>query len=255
MLIMASVVGLSMVGSQFAGKLNLADQLMQAEREKQQLREQKEQLTKANEQLTEHNQKLAMANKLLKTDYQLARLRLKKQEFKGDPNKIVSVVEFWQVDDEGNPITQPQEYRLHGDKVHVDGLIAKFDDELVEKADPLRGAAMFAFKSIYGNRDAPEDGYPIPGKRGQPNAYNKGGLPSEFEEGMWRNFWELAHDKQAMEKLGLRAAHGQGVFQKLQEGLDYEVRLRSTGECTIKPLFPNPGTSNSHAKLKSWQTD
>jgi hypothetical protein len=233
MLIMGSVVGLGLVGSQFAEKLNVTDRLLQAEKEKQALREQ-------NEKLSIHNQKLAMANRLLKVEYQLARLRLKSQEKDPESNKVISVVEFWETDDNGSPLSEPREYRLHGDKAHVQGLVAKFEDDLIEKGDPLRGAAMFAFDRIHGNGDAPDNGYPLPKKRAQPNSYDRGGLPNTFEQTLWRDFWDLSNDLEGMKKLGLRAAHGTGVSQQLRPGIEYEVRLRSTGECTISILKPGP---------------
>ena len=99
-----------------------------------------------NKELSARAQKLAMANRLLKVDYQLARLRLVKQISDTDPKKVISMVEFWEVDDQGNPLTEPRPYRLHGNQVHVEGLVAKFEDDLIEQGDPLRGAAMFAFK-------------------------------------------------------------------------------------------------------------
>jgi hypothetical protein len=229
LLIMGSVLGLSMVGSQFADKLNVTDRLLQAEKEKQQLREE-------NKELTVQKEKLAMANKLLKVDYQLARLRLRSQEQDPQTKKIVSVVEFWEVDDQGNPLTRPQEYRIRGDNVYVEGLVAKFEDRFVEEGDPRRGTAMLAFKAIYGNDDTPNSGYPLTSKRTQPNAYERGGLPSPFEEALWRNFWDYAHDPAKMQELGLSAMCGKSVSTQLREGHEYSVKLRSTGDVTIQSL-------------------
>jgi hypothetical protein len=229
MLVMASVVGLSMLGSQMADKLNMTDRLLQAEQEKQRLREE-------NEQLTERNQKLAMANRLLKVEYQLARVRMKGQERDPATSDMISVVEFWEVDDNGEPLTRPQTFRIKGDRVYVEGLVFKFDDSLVEQGDPLRGTAMFALTSIHGNKEAPDNGYSLHSNRTQPGSYARGGLTTAFEEKMWRDFWDIAHDPVRKQELRLRSNHGQATFMKLEEGVEYEIKMRSTGDVSFDPL-------------------
>ncbi len=235
-LVLAGAGGAAVIGLQKAKELDIARRFSELQSENSELKEK-------NKELTVDNQRLATANRLLKVEYLLARMRLKGQE-RDAKNQLVSVVEFWEIDDEGNPLTRPQEYRINGDTVHIEGLVAKFEDSLVEKGDPLRGAAMFAFKSIHGNKDAPDDGYQLASKRTQPSAYARGGLPTEFEQDLWGKFWDYAHDPESMKQLGLRAMHGQGGFMQLQPGFDYTVRLRSTGDITITPEVGRGGVVN-----------
>src|SRR5262249_26830733 len=153
--IMASVVGLSFIGTQYASKLDVANELLKANND----------LVKAKreiEKLEEDKQRLAMANRLLKVNYLLAKVRLKSQIKDKISGKLVSVVEFTEVDDQENPLSRPQEYQIHGGELHIEGLVAKFEDDYVEAGDPRRGTALFAFRRLYGDDEAASAGYIIP---------------------------------------------------------------------------------------------
>ncbi len=237
-IVLAGAGGAAAIGLQKAKELDVARRFSELQSENSELKVK-------NEALSIDNQRLATANRFLKVEYLLARMRLKGQE-RDAQNELISVVEFWEIDDEGNPLTRPQEYRITGDTVHIEGLVAKFDDALIEKGDPLKGAAMFAFKSIHGNKDAPDDGYQLAARRTQPSAYSRGGLPTEFEQNLWGKFWDYAHDAESMKQLGLRAMHGQGGFMPLRPGFEYTVRLRSTGDVSIEAA--KGGVVNNHRR-------
>lgn len=180
--------------------------------------------------LLKDNDKLLVANRLLKVDRQLAIIRLKHVEYKD--NTTINIVEFFEIDKNGKPLSIPKEYKTIGDLVYIDGLVAKFEDGFIEEGDPLKGVALFAFKSIYGEEENPENGRSL--KTGDiPKIYGKA---DSFEESLWKNFWDYAHDKDKMKKSGLRCIHGQAVFIQPRLGYEYEICLRSTGELSIKIL-------------------
>lgn len=195
-------------------------------------------LLEANEkigELTLENQRLALANRLLKVDYQLAKIRMKAQFTDPQTKELISVVEFWEVNDEGEPLDahNKETVRIKGKKVHVEGLVAKFQDKKVEEGDPLRGTALFAFKAIFGENETPAEGHRLPSTRTQPTAYYRGSKPNDFEKEIWKDFWDIANDPKRMEGHHLRAIHGQGASMELREGNTYIVRLRSTGDVSI----------------------
>src|SRR5262249_38987095 len=146
-------------------------------------------------------------------NYLLAKVRLKSQGKDKVTGKLVSVVEFTEVDDQENPLSKPQEYQIHGGELHIEGLVAKFEDEYVEAGDPRRGTALFAFRRLYGDDEAASSGYLIPSNRSQPGAYAQGGLPTKLEEKFWTNFWTNAHDAEWMKANGLRVMQGTAGIQ------------------------------------------
>jgi hypothetical protein len=219
------------------------------EKAREALRE-NERLKQEVDTLTLENQRLALANRLLKVDYQLAKIRMRDQYEDPQTGELVSVVEFWEVNEDGDPLDpgrKPETVRIKGKKVHVEGLVAKFDDKLVEEGDPLRGTAMFAFKAIFGENETPADGHRLYSKRTQPTAYYRGSMPTPFEEQMWNKFWDIANDPKQMAELNLRAIHGQGASMELREGNVYIVKLRSTGDVSIIP--------QDHRKVRPWERE
>jgi hypothetical protein len=209
-----------------------------------------------NGELEKANQKLAFANRMLKLNYQLAKIRMPDQYKDPDTGEMVSVVEFWELNEDGRPVypdpknpeepnpTKVQTVRIRGKQAFIQGLAVKFDDKFVEEGDPLRGTAMFAFKSIFGENDKPSEGKPLYSKRTQPTAYFRGSKPTEFEEEIWGKFWDIANDPQRMEKLGVTALHGQSPSMELRKGNTYIVKLRSTGDVSI--------ITQDHRKAKPW---
>jgi hypothetical protein len=248
LLIMASVVGLSFIGSQYASKLDVANELLKANND----------LVKAKreiEKLEEDKQRLAMANRLLKVNYLLAKVRLKSQYKEIGTGKLMSVVEFGEMDDQENPLGQPMEVRIHGGELYVDGLVAIFDDEYVEAGDPRRGTALFAFRRLFGDDEAASSGPLIPNNnRSQPGAYAQGGLPTKLEEKFWTDFWPHAHDEAWMKANGLRVLQGTAGSVKLQEGFEYRVRLGARGDLTIETKSGKAKSDllNSSRRAKSW---
>ena len=185
-------------------------------------------------------EKLEIAVRLLKVDHRLANIDVMEQMV-GPDGKTYTDVRFTEVNDKGEPIGEPQKFRLLGKAFHIAGWIVKFEDRFVESADPERGTSLFAFKSIYGNEQKPIDGFPLdkPGKR--PKAYGTGREVSSFEQQIWDDFWNLAHDKARKEALGVRASHGQSVFvENARPGLRWQVRLRSSGDLTLEPKGESP---------------
>jgi len=58
---------------------------------------------------------------------------------------------------------------------------------------------------------------------------------SDLERDIWAQFWQYANDPTKAETVGVRAAHGEAPFQKLQPGKRYKVLLRSSGGLTFVP--------------------
>jgi hypothetical protein len=182
-------------------------------------------------------ERLATAVRLLKVDRRIAQIEVVGQQtaVPGDGTTVRTTLRFVEVDDEGRPLDAPREYTIRGDVVHVDGLVIKFADELVEQGDPLRGTAVYLFDRLYDDFTPPQEGHRLEPVGSRPAAYSRGDEPTPFERELWQNFWQYANDPDQARAAGVRATHGTGFFQKLVEGVRYRVELRSTGEITIVP--------------------
>ena len=202
-----------------------------------QLAQTTEQLNVANQQIEKLNEDIENLNArltLLKVDRRLARLTAVDQG-SDDDGEMYTVVEFVELNDEGQPIDSPRQFRIRGDVVYIDNWIVKFDDKYVEEADIDRSTSLVLFRRIFGEMQQPIEGFPLDEAGRRPQAYARGGQMTDFEKKIWGDFWNIANDEAAAKQLGIRAAHGQAVSMKLQKGKSYRVQLRASDGLSIVP--------------------
>ena len=180
-------------------------------------------------------EKLEASLALLKVDHRLARLTVVDQGKDPNTGESFSRIEFVELNDEGAPIDTPREFRIRGDVVYIDNWIVKFEDEYVQKADLERGTSLVLFRRIFGEMQQPIEGFPLDEVGARPKAYARGGRMSDFEKKIWGDFWNIANDESAAKELGIRAAHGQAVSMKVQNGKSYRVQLRASDGLSIVP--------------------
>ena len=214
-------------------------------RHENQLKEKEAELARSQKQIHELNvdlaekkkeiERLSTAVRLLKVDHRVAELTVLDQREAPDSDRTVTRFSFVEVNDEGQPLEQPQEFTIEGDIVHIDALVVSFLDEYVEKGDPLRGTSLCLFRRIYGEDQKPSEGFPLDPVGSRPAAYSRGSEPSELEREIWNNFWEYANNPKKAEQAGVRTAQGKVSYTQLREGMRYRLLLRSTGDFTIQP--------------------
>ena len=193
------------------------------------------------DKLNENIDKLETSLTLLKVDHRVARFTAvdqTKDETTGDTSTLV---EFVELNEEGQPIETPRQFRLRGDIVYIDGWIVKFEDKYVEEADLERGTSLLLFKRIFGSGQRPDQGYPLDEIGSAPRAYARGKRVSEFEKKIWDDFWNIANDPAKMAALGIRNVQGDAPSMRVQKGKSYKILLRNTGDTSIVPDDSPPG--------------
>ena len=177
--------------------------------------------------------------RLLKVDHRVARLTVLDQST-DDRGEIVSLVEFQELDDRGEPLDQPKQFRIKGDMVYIDTWVVKFLDKYVEAADLERGTALVFFRRLFGEFQEPHQGFALDQAGQRPTAYARGSALSEFEKRIWDDFWNVANDEVKQDELGIRAIHGDAPSFKVLKGKSYRIELRSTGDLTFGPEPTTP---------------
>jgi hypothetical protein len=152
---------------------------------------------------------------------------------------------FVEVDAKLNPLHAPLEFTIDGDVAYFDTLAIKFQQSFVpldedrlkikEVADLMPRASLILFRRVFGEKQKPEDGFPLDSPNETPAAYQSAAPPSEFEQKLWREFWQLANDPKLAESRGVYAAHGQAVYTQLQRGKTYLLERTLSGDLTIRP--------------------
>ncbi len=180
-------------------------------------------------ELDKEVQRLETSLALLKVDHRVARLTVVDQD--ADATKV----EFVELNEEGQPIETPREFRIPGDTVYIDAWVVKFDDKYVEAADLARGTSLILFKRLFGNNQKPDEGFALDREGAAPKAYQRGGKMNDFEKSIFGDFWAIANDKSKAEEKGIRAAHGDAVSMKVEKGKTYKVQLRASDGPSIVP--------------------
>ncbi len=198
-------------------------------------------LTTKLDEKTKQVERLEVAMQLLKVRHRLARLTVLDQHESAQPDtaapkKLVTRIEFVEINEEGHPIGKPKQFDIDGDLVYVDYLTVSFDDKYVEQSDLDRSTALCLFQRIFGEHQEPIDGFQLDDVGTRPTAYARGTEMSDFERKIWGDFWSIANDRQRAAEMGIRAAQGLAPSIRVQPGKAYEIELRSTGDMTINPV-------------------
>ena len=183
---------------------------------------------------TIENDKLKVSMALLKIDRRVAQLTVNKKGVDEDGEEFLEVT-FSEVDGEGRVIGSSREFTLKGDAFYVDCWVAQFEDQYVEQADALRGASIFTFKTIYGNKTAPADGFPLDDYSKPAGIYSQPEA-SEFAAQIWEDFGEVCNNRERQKELGIRAVFGQANTVPPKEGQTYEIMIRSSGGPSLRPI-------------------
>lgn len=173
---------------------------------------------------------------LLKTDQRLAQLRVLEIERDDQGMAVTSTLEFVELTPGGQQLAAPRRMELPGDVIYIDNWVVKFDDRYVEQADIERGTSLCLFRRIFSEQQSPSEGISLDEVGMRPQAYARGGALSEFERGLWSEFWEFANNPERAKALGIRAANGEAVSIKVREGMSYHISLRASGGLSIEPV-------------------
>lgn len=182
-------------------------------------------------------ERLNTSLELLKIDQRVAELRILDQKpaaEEGEP--VITTVQFVETDPEGKPIGEPRTFEVPGEQVYLEYLVVKFNDEYIEQADLERGTAICLFQRLFGSGQKPEEGFTIDQPNSRPTAYARGEQMSEFEKEIWSDFWDLAHDKERLEKMGIRNVMADAPSVKARPGSKYRLQIRTTGGFQLEHL-------------------
>ncbi len=179
-------------------------------------------------------QRVETALKLMKVDRRIANIKILEIGEHEDSGEPFMNVEFTELGRDGEPVCEPRRFMLRGDEIYVNSQVVKFEDKYVESAEELRGASLCVFRSIYGDIDGPNGGHALD-RTGiaEGSAYGSGESMSDFEKGIWSDFWEVANDPDRRDAMGIRAIHGEAPYTRVKAGMTYRLELRSSGGVSL----------------------
>lgn len=137
---------------------------------------------------------------------------------------------------DGAPLGQAREFTIDGDLLYVDAQVIKFDDAFLEEHELERGTTLLLFRRLFGEYQAPADGFALDSSPRVPSVYSAEDAVDPFIGELWENFWEYANRPEVLERTGVRAMHGEAPYIRLEPSSRYQVELRSSDGLTIRAL-------------------
>lgn len=139
-----------------------------------------------------------------------------------------TVLRLTEIGRNGEPLT-PRIVGVPSAIPHFDALVIKFDNAAVARGDELRGHSLALFRRVYGDNQAPEDGYWLSTPGQVPDIYRVTQQPTPFERELWRDFWTYAIDPDAARSAGVRVAQGEAVYAPMAAGETWTLTLDADG--------------------------
>ena len=121
-------------------------------------------ITTLNHRVEEQKQEIERLDtslRLMKVNHRVARMTVLDQTTDAETNRTVSLIEFQELNEDGQPVGEPRQFRIQGDVVYVDSWVVKFEDKYVEKAEIDRSTSLVLFRRIFGEFQEPTDGFAL----------------------------------------------------------------------------------------------
>jgi len=178
--------------------------------------------------LTE-NHELNRAIRNLTYEQQIGFATLKSQS-RNELGQVQSLVRFVQTAP-GRPdeIVSEELFVVEGKVIHFDALIVKFTDDYVKDG---KGRALYLWRRIYGESEAPKDGARIQAPGEAPERYEMitRSLRLKDRPVFWDAIWELANDPHRLSQYGVEAVFGNAIYTKMEPDKVYLFKISPTGQ-------------------------
>lgn len=186
-------------------------------------------------ELLGENKELKQAISTLTAEDQIGYAKVISQ--RSEDGRLLTTLRFVETsrDDKTKTILQ-KEYTIEGDVIHFDALIVKFDDQMVLDG---KARALYLWRRVYGEKMAPEEGFPIEVPGAEPKRYEDllKILPIEQQGLFWSNIWGLANNPEQLGQHGIKAIYGNVIYSQLREGLIYVFKIGPTGHLYVEDVF------------------
>jgi hypothetical protein len=189
-------------------------------REVRKLTAQVEELEKEKTKLTDFVKRVSSSRRVGQVDV------IERRE---DADKRPIMVLRWTEIDKDGTLGAPQVVEVVGRQVYFEGMVIKFDTNLVGQGDPDRSESVVMFRRIFGELQPPETGYDV----SRASASRSKGK-SETE--LWDQFWKIIDDPKLAVKYGIRTAQCEAPAVPMAKGQTWEVSLDAAGGLNIRKL-------------------
>ena len=168
----------------------------------------------------------------LSADSRVAEVLVTQSRFDEETKSIETTIKFLEYDASGNPL-QPRYFTFRGNIIQFQSLVIRFQDELVRAGDKLRGKSAYLFLKAFVLDDHKTQAMTLTPSQEIPRGYKVPGVESEFENRLWREFWDYALDPKARHRMGVKSAQIEAPGTLFLPGTIYTLRIEHDGGLRI----------------------
>lgn len=220
------------------------------ERENARLMREQQALAEMAERLERERRQLERVVERLGVERRMADVDVLQQHTAADGRVVQTIIRLTEIGRDGTPLA-PQVFGVPGQVPHFDALVIKFQDDYVRRGDPLRGASLALFRRVYGESQAPDQGYWLGRQDAVPDVYRVDPQPTEFEQNLWREFWSYVADPRAAAAAGVRVAQGEAVYAPMSPGERWRLTLEADGGLNLVKQVGIEQAAGLHADMQA----
>ncbi|MDO8302776.1 MAG: hypothetical protein Q7T18_06020 [Sedimentisphaerales bacterium] len=161
-----------------------------------------------------------------------------------DVNNGRTTIKFVEYDADLRPLA-PHYFTFKNNIIQFQSLLIRFEDDYVKYGDKLRGKSVYVFWKVFalGDSNTAEifeinklgevpAGYEIKNHGRNAHATN------EFEQKLWRDFWDYALEQEKAKSMGIKNAQVEAPGTKFMPGKLYTIKIEHDGglRIDVQPL-------------------
>ncbi|HSV43433.1 MAG TPA: hypothetical protein VLJ10_02670 [Candidatus Bathyarchaeia archaeon] len=155
-------------------------------------------------------------------------------EFTVNPvtQQATTTIKFLEYDSAGNPMP-PRYFTFSKNIIQFQSLVVRFEDNLVQTGDALRGKSIYLFWKAFVLDGAKTQEYVITPVNEVPAGYQLGSVKDPFEEEIWQEFWNYALRSDKAVTKGIKNAQIEAPGMKFVPGMLYTLKIEHDGGIRI----------------------
>ncbi len=141
-------------------------------------------------------------------------------------------IKFLEYDSSGRPL-QAKYFTFAGNIIQFQSLVVRFEDKLIAAGDGFRGKSLYLFWKVFVLDGPRTQEYVITAVNEVPQGYKIDGGENDFEEEIWREFWDYALNSDKAIKKGIKNAQIEAPGMKFVPGILYTLKIEHDGGIRI----------------------
>lgn len=182
------------------------------------------------------NQVLKQVISRLNASSRVAEVIVTNVRYDNENRKDLTTIKFVEYDTNNKPLP-PRYFTFSGNTIQFQSLVVRFNDAYVEAGDKLRGRSIYLFWKVFLLDGANTKVYDLVNINEVPKAYRISRMRNNFEEKIWRKFWNYALNPQEAKRMGIKNAQIEAPGTRFIPGFIYTINIEHDGGLRIDTLL------------------